>query len=45
MLVQVVLQLGELEVVKFDTGVGNVVFRCETASALDVVPLKIDARI
>ena len=45
MLVRGVLRLGGLGVVEFDTEVGNIVLHCETASVLDVVPLKIDARL
>ena len=45
MIVRGVLWLGRLGVINFDTEVGNVVFHCEPASVLDLVPLKIDARV
>ena len=45
MLVRGVLRIGGLGVVEFDTEVGNLVFHCKTEIALDVVPLKIDARL
>ena len=45
MIVRGVLWLGRLGLVKFDTKVGYVVFHCDPESALDVVPLKIDARV
>ena len=45
MLVRGVLWLVSLEVVKFDTEVGNVVFCSEPASALDADLIKIDARV
>ena len=43
MLVRGVLRIGGLGVVEFDMGVGNLVLHCETASALNVAPFKIDA--
>ena len=45
MLVRGVLWLGSLRVVKFDLEVGNVVVHSEPASAFDVVPLDIYARV
>ena len=44
-LVRVLLWLGRLGVVNFDTEVGNVVLHSDLASALDVVPLNIYARV
>ena len=45
MLVRVVMWIVRLGLVKFDTEVGNVVIHSEPASALDVVPLDIYARV